>query len=110
MTRQTLVWWKTELQGSNSDSKFKFESQGAFAGGYFLSIQNTLDRKYGDSPSQEKLVVSQTYINKHYVNPPWEYLSCKENSQIYTSLPSFPFCLLKLQNFWQGFPIFCSVE
>jgi hypothetical protein len=46
------------------------KSQGAFAGGYFLSVQNTLDTKSGDSPSQEKLVVSQTYINKHYVNPP----------------------------------------
>jgi hypothetical protein len=46
------------------------KSQGAFAGGYFLSIQNTLDKKSGDSQSQEKLVVRQTYINKHYVNPP----------------------------------------
>jgi hypothetical protein len=49
-----------------------------------------LDRKSGDSPSQEKLVLSQTYINKHYVNPPWEYLGCKENSQIYFLYLLFP--------------------
>ncbi len=102
MTRQILVWWKTELQGSNSDSKQSKKSSSLKAKEPLVVAisspsKNTLDRKSGDSPSQEKLVVSQTYVNKHYVNPPWEYLGCKENSQIYTSLPPFPFCLLNLQ-------------
>jgi hypothetical protein len=63
------------LQGSNSDSKQSKKSSSLKAKEPLVVAisspsKNTLDRKSGDSPSQEKLVVSQTYVNKHYVNPP----------------------------------------